>query len=237
MKTQDKLNNRSLRTKSHVKTSRGRKASSTKWLNRQINDPYVKKAHAMGYRARAVFKLLEINEKYRVLKKGYSVIDLGCAPGSWSQVAVEKCGSGNVVGIDLLEVKPIEGAELIKGDFTTNEGLTAVEDALKKIKGISCDSEEKPKCDVVLSDMAANTTGFKQADHLRTIVLAEMGLDFAIENLRKDGTFVCKVFQGGASPDLLKKAKLKFQNVGHFKPPSSRKGSVETFLIARNFKG
>ncbi|MCT4552881.1 MAG: RlmE family RNA methyltransferase [Alphaproteobacteria bacterium] len=235
MRTQDKIGNKDLRRKTHVKTSRGRKSSSTKWLNRQINDPYVKKAHQMGYRARAVFKLLEINEKYRILKQGMSVIDLGCAPGSWLQVAVETCGKGNVAGIDLLEVKPVEGAEIIQGDFTSNEGLNAVEEALRKIS--KTEEGETPKCNVVLSDMAANTTGFKQADHIRTIALAEMALDFAINNLKPGGTFVCKVFQGGASPELLKLAKTKFLNVGHFKPPSSRKGSVETFLIARNFKG
>ena len=210
--------------KTRVKTARGRKLSSTRWLQRQLNDPYVEKAKAAGYRSRAAFKLLELDERFGVLKKGARIADLGAAPGGWIQVALEK-GASKVVGVDLLEIEPIAGAELLVGDFTDEETVARVKGALGG------------GADVVLSDMAANTTGHKGTDHMRVVALVDAAADFAEDVLAPGGAFVAKVFQGGAEGDLLERLKLRFAHVRHAKPPASRKGSPETYLVATGFRG
>lgn len=207
-----------------VKTARGRKSSSTRWLQRQLNDPYVKEAKRLGYRSRAAFKLLEMEEKLNIIKKDMLVVDLGAAPGGWTQVAVEK-GAKHVIGIDLLEIEDMEGAEFIQMDFTDNE---APEKLLEMLGG------EKP--DMVISDLSPYTTGHKKTDHLKIMALVEMGYDFAIQVLKPGGHFIAKVFQGGAQSDLLKMVKADFETVKHMKPPASRKGSPEQYLVALNFR-
>ena len=177
-----------------------------------------------GYRARAAYKLLEIDEKFKILKRGSRIIDLGCAPGGWLQVAFEK-GAARIAGVDLLPVEPVGEAVIFMGDIA-EPGMT---DKLIRALG------EKPS--LVLSDMAANTSGHKQTDHIRTVGLAELGAQFAIENLAKNGAFVAKVFQGGAQGDLLELLKANFDEVRHWKPPASRPESPETFVIARGFRG
>lgn len=198
--------------------------SSREWVDRQLRDPYVIRAQEEGYRARAAFKLKEIDEKFKVLKRGARVVDLGSAPGGWLQVLVEK-GAAKVVGIDLLPVDPISGITIFQADIH-EPGMT---DKLMAALG------DKPT--LVLSDMAANTVGHKQTDHIRTVGLAELAARFAIDNLVKGGTFVAKVFQGGAQGALLDMLKANFEDVRHWKPPSSRTESPETFVIARRFKG
>lgn len=198
--------------------------SSRDWVDRQLRDPYVRRAQEAGYRARAAYKLLEIDEKFHVLKRGARIIDLGCAPGGWLQVAVEK-GAGKIVGVDLLAVDPVGEATLFRGDIQ-EKGMTE-----KLIAALG----DKPT--LVLSDMAADTTGHKQTDHIRTIGLAEIGAQFAIDHLVKGGTFVAKVFQGGAQGGLLEALKENFATVRHWKPPASRPESPETFVIATGFKG
>ena len=198
--------------------------SSREWVERQLNDPYVRRAIEAGYRARAAYKLKEIDEKFGVLKRNARVIDLGCAPGGWTQVAFEK-GAARVVGVDLLPVDPIGDAVIFQGDI----GEAGMTDRLMKALGA------EPT--LVLSDMAADTTGHKQTDHVRTIALAEMAGDFAIAHLAKGGAFIAKVFQGGAQGELLAALKANFNEVRHWKPPASRAESPETFVIALRFRG
>jgi 23S rRNA (uridine2552-2'-O)-methyltransferase len=198
--------------------------SSREWVDRQLRDPYVRRAQEAGYRARAAYKLLEIDEKFHVLKKGARVIDLGCAPGGWTQVAFEK-GAGAIAGVDLLPVDPVGEARLFMGDVA-EKGMA--EKLVAAIGG-------QPT--LVLSDMAADTTGHRSTDHIRTIGLAEFAAQFAIDHLAKGGTFVAKVFQGGAQGELLEMLKANFADVRHWKPPASRPESPETFMIATGFKG
>ena len=208
-----------------VKTSKYRKKSSNQWLERQLNDPYVAESKRLGYRSRAAFKLVQLDEKYHFLGKGKTIVDLGCAPGGWTQVAVQRNkGSGQVVGIDILETEPVAGATLICQDFT-EEGAA---DKLKKLLN--------GEADIVMSDMAANTTGHQQTDHLRTIGLVEAAYEFAKEVLAAGGIFIAKVFQGGAEGGLLADTKQNFAKVGHFKPDASRSSSPETYLVAQGFK-
>jgi 23S rRNA (uridine2552-2'-O)-methyltransferase len=198
--------------------------SSREWVDRQLRDPYVLRAQEEGYRARAAFKLKEIDEKFNIVKRGARVVDLGSAPGGWLQVLLEK-GASRVVGIDLLPVDPVPGITIFQADIY-EPGMT---DKLIAALG------DKPN--LVLSDMAANTVGHKQTDHVRTVGLAEVAANFAIANLAKGGNFVTKVFQGGAQKSLLDVLKANFDDVRHWKPPSSRAESPETFVIARKFKG
>ena len=209
-----------------VKTAKFRKKSSNQWLQRQLNDPYVAEAKRQGYRARAAFKLIQLDEKYKFLGKGKRIVDLGCAPGGWLQVAVVRNkGQGIVVGIDILETQPVAGAHILMQDFTE----PSASENLKSILNGSAD--------IVMSDMAANTTGHKQTDHLRTIGLVEQGYEFAKEVLAEGGIFISKVFQGGAEAGLLADAKKHFAKVTHFKPDASRKESPETYLVAIGFRG
>ena len=208
-----------------VKTSKYRKKSSNQWLERQLNDPYVAESKRLGYRSRAAFKLIQLDEKYKFLGKGKTIVDLGCAPGGWTQVAVQRNkGTGQVVGLDILETSPIEGATLICQDFT----LPDAPDNLKSLLN--------GEADIVMSDMAANTTGHQQTDHLRTIGLVETAYEFAKEVLAEGGIFIAKVFQGGAETSLLNDAKKNFKKVGHFKPDASRSTSPETYLVCQGFK-
>lgn len=198
--------------------------SSRDWVDRQLRDPYVRRAQEAGYRARAAYKLLEIDEKFRILKKGARIVDLGCAPGGWLQVAFEK-GAGRIAGVDLLPVDPVGEARIFRGDIT-EKGM-----AERLVAALG----DKPT--LVLSDMAADTTGHKQTDHIRTVGLAEFAARFAVDHLVKGGTFVGKVFQGGAQGELLETLKGNFTSVRHWKPPASRPESPETFVIATGFKG
>lgn len=210
-----------------VKTARGRKSSSTRWLQRQLNDPYVEEAKRMGFRSRAAFKILEIDEQMNLFKKGMKIVDLGAAPGGWTQVAVQACGSkSTVVALDLLPIEPIQGATIITGDFN-DDGV--YEQLLRELGD--------HKLDGVLSDMAPATTGHKQTDHLRIIGLAEVAFDFAKRTLAPGGFFVCKIFQGGATSELLVDLKKNFTRVKHIKPPSSRPDSSEMFVVAVGFRG
>jgi len=209
-----------------VKTSKYRDKSSNKWLARQLNDPYVAEAKRLGYRSRAAFKLIQLDEKYKFLGKGKRIVDLGCAPGGWTQIAVMRNkGAGQVVGIDILETEPISGATLIQQDFTES-------DAAEKLKTLL-----NGKADIVMSDMAANTTGHQQTDHLRTIALVEIAYDFAKEVLAENGIFIAKVFKGGAEGQLLADIKKNFRKVSHCKPDASRVGSPEEYLVAEGFRG
>lgn len=208
-----------------VKTAKYNKPSSNRWLERQLNDPYVAESKRLGYRSRAAFKLIQLDEKYKFLGKGKTIVDLGCAPGGWTQIAVERNkGTGQVVGIDLLETSPIEGATLLCADFTS-------EDAPEKLKALL-----KGPADIVMSDMAANTTGHQQTDHLRTISLVEAAYAFAKEVLNENGIFIAKVFQGGAEGEMLQDMKKHFAKVSHCKPDASRLGSPETYVVAQGFK-
>ena len=207
-----------------VKTSKYRDKSSNKWLERQLNDPYVAESKRLGYRSRAAFKLIQLDEKYKFLGKGKTIVDLGCAPGGWTQVAVMRNkGTGQVVGMDILETQPIEGATLIQQDFTE-------EDAADKLKALL-----NGKADIVMSDMAANTTGHQQTDHLRTIALVEIAYEFAKEVLAEGGIFITKVFKGGMENVLLADVKKSFKKVVHAKPDASREGSPEEYLVAMGF--
>jgi len=207
-----------------VKTARGRKISSKLWIERQINDPYVRKAKEKGYRSRAAFKLEELDDKFSLIKPGSLIVDLGCAPGGWVQIAMKR-KADRVVGIDLLAVDPVPGADLIQFDFMDE----AAPDRIKALLGA--------EPDLVMSDLAANTTGHKNTDHLKTVALVEAAADFAMNTLRPGGHFVTKVFQGGAEKKLLERLKHNFQKVQHAKPESSRKGSPEIYLVALNFRG
>lgn len=211
--------------KVRVKTARNRSAQSTRWLQRQLNDPYVKKARAEGWRSRAAFKLIELDEKFTLLKKARTVVDLGIAPGGWTQVVRKYAPQAKIVGIDLLPVDPIEGAIIFQMDFMDEKADALLAEALG----------DAP--DLVLSDMAANTVGHAQTDHLRTMGLVEAAAWFAIEHLKPGGAFVAKVFAGGTDQDLLTVLKRNFTTVKHAKPPASRKGSSEWYVIAQGFKG
>jgi 23S rRNA (uridine2552-2'-O)-methyltransferase len=208
-----------------VKTARKRTASSTRWLERQLNDPYVKQAKAEGYRSRAAYKLIELDEKFGMLKGIMRVVDLGIAPGGWSQVVRKRSPKAAVVGIDLLPTDPIEGVTVLQMDFMADEAPAALSDALGGPP------------DLVLSDMAANTVGHKQTDHLRTMGLVEAAAYFAVEALAPGGAFVAKVLAGGTDSDLLALLKQHFKTVKHAKPPASRKGSSEWYVVAQGFKG
>ena len=212
--------------KVRVRTAKKRTAASTRWLERQLNDPYVAAAKRQGYRSRAAYKLLEMNEKFGFLKGARRVVDLGAAPGGWTQVVSEICGPGiKVVGIDLLEVASISGAEIIKLDFLKPEAETRL---IELLGG---------PADVVLSDMAASATGHQQTDHLRTMALVEAAFDFAIKVLAPGGAFVAKVLRGGTEGELLAELKRQFRTVKHMKPPASRSGSTEMYVVAQGFKG
>lgn len=222
-----KLKGTSLRLKfEKVKTAKRRKISSTKWLQRQLNDPFVQLAKKEGMRSRAGFKIREIDEKYKLFKKGRTVLDLGAAPGGWSQEAVKKVGKNNVVALDILDMEPIEGVVFIKQDFLEPE---AKEKVIKALGG--------RRCDVVLTDMAANTTGNKKTDHIRIMTLLEEAYNFAITVINKGGIFAGKVFQGGAEKELFDRVRKDFEKVSHFKPKSSRKESSENYIVATGFRG
>jgi 23S rRNA (uridine2552-2'-O)-methyltransferase len=211
--------------RTRVKTAKGRKIGSTKWLERQLNDPYVKRAKAEGYRSRAAYKLIELDERFGFLKGASRVIDLGIAPGGWTQVVRQRLPKAGVVGIDLLPTDPIEGATILEMDFMDD----AAPERLKEALG--------GPADLVLSDMAANTVGHPQTDHLRTMALVEAGLHFAAEVLKPGGAFVAKVLAGGADNNLVAELKRQFTTVKHAKPPASRKGSSEWYVVAQGFKG
>lgn len=209
-----------------VKTSKRRTASSNRWLERQLNDPYVREAKAKGYRSRAAFKIVELDSKFRFFKKGARILDLGAAPGGWSQVAATRVGdTGKVVAADVLEMEPIPGVEIFLADLTDPD----VPGMLKGALG--------GPADLVLTDMAAPTTGHRATDHLRTLALFEIALDVAEDTLKPGGAFVGKVFRGGATGELLARIKKMFADVKHVKPPASRAESVELYLVATGFRG
>lgn len=212
-----------------VKTARRRKTSSTQWLQRQLNDPYVAEAQRLGYRSRAAFKLLQLDDKYDFLRPGVRVVDLGAAPGGWCQVAVERGArekeGGCVVGLDILEMDDLNGVTTLQADFTKDEAVDMLFDALDG------------RADVVMSDMAAPTTGHKATDHLRIMNLIELAYDYARQVLNAEGTFIAKVFQGGAEADFLAMLKRDFKTVTHMKPHASRQDSSETYIVARGFRG
>ncbi len=217
-----------------VRSARGRKLSSTRWLERQLNDPYVKRARAEGYRGRAAFKILELDDKFRFLVPGARVVDLGCAPGGWAQVAVQRVNAlgarpgkrvGRILGIDLQEVDPIPGAEIHVLDFL-DEGA---DDCIRAWLG--------SRADVVMSDMAAAASGHKQTDHLRIIGLCEAAAELAFDILEPGGTFVAKVLAGGAEGSLQAVLKQRFDKVANVKPPASRADSSEKFVVATGFRG
>lgn len=208
-----------------LKKAKGRTASSTRWLTRQLNDPYVKAARDAGWRSRAAFKLIELDEKFGLIRGANRVVDLGIAPGGWSQVVRKLNPRAAVVGIDLLETDPIEGVTIFQMDFMADEAPAALTGAL----------DGAP--DLVISDMAANTVGHKQTDHLRTMGLVETAADFAIQTMAPGGAFVAKVLAGGTDADLLALLKRHFTTVKHAKPPASRKDSSEWYVIAQGFKG
>lgn len=219
-----------------VKTAKRRNKSSMAWLKRQINDPFVKQAQEQGYRARSAFKIIEIDDKFKILKKGKIVVDLGAAPGGWSQVVVEKVGRGKVFAVDILPMEQIVGVEFLQQDFLAEHAAKNIIDLINKNQTIRQDQTVRG-CDVVLSDMAENTCGDANTDHMRIVGLLEQALDFACQILAKDGVFVGKIFQGGAGAELLKRFKDHFTIVKHFKPNSSRKESAENYIVAIGFKG
>jgi 23S rRNA (uridine2552-2'-O)-methyltransferase len=208
-----------------LKSGKKRTASSARWLERQLNDPYVKQAKAAGYRSRAAFKLIELDEKFGLLRQAKRVVDLGIAPGGWSQVVRQRVPRAKIVGIDLLETEPLEGVTILQMDFMDDAAPAALEAGL----------DGQP--DLVLSDMAANTVGHKQTDHLRTMGLVEAAADFAIQTLAPGGAFLAKVLAGGTDTELLALLKRHFATVKHAKPPASRKGSSEWYVVAQGFKG
>ena len=207
-----------------VKTARGRKIGSKLWLERQLNDPYVKEAKIQGYRSRAAFKLKELDKKYKLIRRNDLVVDLGAAPGGWVQVALQ-LGAGEVIGIDILPVDVVAGANVIEMDFMDEKAPKVLKELLGR------------KPDIVLSDLAANTTGHKNTDHLKTVALVDAAAEFAMDVLKPGGHFVTKVFQGGTQKELLDRLKENFKYVRHAKPEASRKGSPEIYLVAKGFKG
>ena len=208
-----------------LKTAKKRTASSARWLTRQLNDPYVKRAKDEGYRSRAAYKLAELDDRFALLKGVKAVVDLGIAPGGWAQIVAQRAPGAAIVGIDLLPVDPLPGVTLFQMDFMADEAPGVLTEALGRAP------------DLVLSDMAANTVGHKQTDHLRTMGLVEAAADFAIHALAPGGGFVAKVLAGGTDPVLLTLLKRHFAQVKHAKPPASRKGSSEWYVIAQGFKG
>ncbi|MCX7899665.1 MAG: RlmE family RNA methyltransferase [Methylocystis sp.] len=218
---------RSLKTR--VKTARQRSLSSTLWLERQLNDPYVARAKREGYRSRAAYKLIEMDERYHLLKPGGRIVDLGAAPGGWSQIAAARVksaeGRGKVVGVDLLDMEPISGVEFAVKDFSDEDAP----DFIKSMLGGNADG--------VMSDMAANATGHKATDHLRIVALAELAADFACDVLAPRGFFVAKVLQGGTEGELLARLKRDFATVRHVKPAASRADSAELYVLATGFRG
>ncbi|HET6183117.1 MAG TPA: RlmE family RNA methyltransferase [Acetobacteraceae bacterium] len=206
-----------------VHSARKRSAASQRWLDRQLNDPFVQAAQREGWRSRAAFKLIELDDRFRLIRKGARVLDLGAAPGGWSQVAVKR-GAGVVVAIDLLPIEPIQGATMLQGDFAAEGMPERLQGALGS------------KADLVLSDMAPNTTGHAATDHIRIMALAEMALDFARSVLAPGGSFVCKVFQGGSEREMLTALKRDFAQVRHVKPKASRKESRELYVVAIGFR-
>ncbi len=207
-----------------LRTAQGRSIASQRWLERQLNDPYVAAARAQGWRSRAAFKLIELDDRFHLLRPGQRVLDLGAAPGGWSQVAVQR-KAGRVVGVDLLPIDPVTGAEFLQGDFA-DPALPPT--LLARLRG---------PADLVLSDMAPNTTGHGTTDHIRIVALAEQALDFAITILAPGGGFVAKVFQGGTEHHMLTVMKRNFTTVRHAKPPASRKQSSELYVVATGFRG
>lgn len=216
--------------KVRVKTARRRSASSTRWLERQLNDPYVARAREKGYRSRSAFKLIEIDDRFHLLSPGNRVVDLGAAPGGWSRIAAERVRSTDadrrVVAVDYLEMDPLPGVTIIRKDFLDDDAPQVIRAAL-----------DGNRADVVLSDMAAPTTGHRHTDHLRTVHLCEVAADFAISVLKPGGHFVAKVFRGGTEGMLLAMLKRRFTSVHHVKPPASRAESVELYLVAKGFRG
>lgn len=222
--TQDSATSKTARNKTvSLRTARGRTTAQQRWLNRQLNDPYVAAARKQGWRSRAAFKLIEIDDRFHLIQPGTRIIDLGAAPGGWTQVAVKR-GAQHVVGLDLLPVDPVAGAEMVEGDFTDPE----MPERLKALLG--------GPADLVMSDMAPNTTGHAATDHIRIMGLAEGALDFAFQVLAEGGSFVAKVFQGGSEKDMLATMKTAFATVRHVKPPASRKESSELYVIATGFR-
>ncbi len=222
------LSGRSLHTK--VKSAKGRKLSSTLWLQRQLNDPYVAEAKKRGYPSRAAFKLLELDDKFHFLKPGKRIVDLGAAPGGWTKVAVERTkpennAKGIVVALDINEMEPVSGATVLQHDFLDE----AAPDLLKEALG--------GKVDIVLSDMAAPATGHAATDHLKIMALCEVALEFAFEILNPDGIFIAKVLQGGTENDMLSAMKKHFKIVRHVKPPASRSDSAEMYVVATGYRG
>jgi 23S rRNA (uridine2552-2'-O)-methyltransferase len=218
-----------VRVRARATRVKGRTPSSTAWLRRQQSDPYVAEARRLGYRSRAAFKLIEIDDRFHLLRRGLRVVDLGASPGGWTQVAAARIeaasGRGGVVGVDLLETRPVAGASLLRGDFRDS----ATADAIKRALG--------GRAHLVLSDMAAPATGHRATDHLRAVALAEAALLFAIDALQPGGAFVAKIFQGGAEGTLLLELKRVFAELRHVKPRASRAESAETYLVARGFRG
>jgi 23S rRNA (uridine2552-2'-O)-methyltransferase len=208
-----------------VRTARNRSASSTRWLERQLNDPYVRRAKAENYRSRAAYKLIELDERFGLLKGVHTVVDLGIAPGGWSQVVRRRVPNASIVGIDLLPTEPIDGVTILQMDFMADEAPERLKEALGG------------PADLVLSDMAANTVGHQRTDHLRTMGLVETALEFANEVLKPGGSFVAKVLAGGADNNLVAELKRHFASVRHAKPPASRKDSSEWYVVAQGFKG
>jgi len=208
-----------------LRTAKGRKVSSTRWLERQLNDPYVKRAKAENYRSRAAYKLIELDGRFQFLRGVKSVVDLGIAPGGWSQVVRRKAPQARIVGIDLLETDPIDGVAILQMDFMDEDAPERLKEALGG------------SADLVLSDMAANTVGHQQTDHLRTMALVEAGLEFAREILQPGGAYIAKVLAGGADSQLVAELKRSFATVKHAKPPASRKDSSEWYVVAQGFKG
>jgi 23S rRNA (uridine2552-2'-O)-methyltransferase len=206
-----------------VRTAKGRSSASQRWLARQLNDPYVAAAKQQGWRSRSAFKLIELDERFQLIRRGAKVVDLGAAPGGWSQVALAR-GAERVVGVDLLAMDPVVGAVMLRGDFTD---AAVQERVMAALDG---------KADLVLSDMAPNTTGHAATDHLRIVALAELALAFARDVLAEGGSFVTKVFQGGAERAMLDQLKRHFRSVRHAKPPASRKESSELYVVATGFR-
>lgn len=208
-----------------VKTARKRSTSSTRWLQRQLNDPYVAAAKRDGYRSRAAYKLMEIDDQHHILRKGARVLDLGATPGGWTQICVARAGAGNVLAVDINPMEPVTGARFLLLDFLLPEAPDSVREALAG------------PADIVLSDMAAPATGHKMTDHARIIALCEMAYDFACEVLNPGGSFCAKVLQGGTEARLLARMKQMFSHVRHVKPKSSRADSKEIYVLATGFKG
>jgi len=212
--------------KVRLKTAKQRKPSSQRWLERQLNDPYVAAAKAKGYRSRAAFKLIELDDKHHLIRRGGRIVDLGAAPGGWTQVAVERAGPGaQIVGIDITPMEPIPGALTMEMDFLSEDAP----DRLKAVLG--------GEADAVISDMAAPATGHRDTDHMKIMALCELALDFAQDVLKPGGAFVCKVQRGGTEGELLKMMKTSFRNVKHVKPPASRADSAEMYVVATGFRG